>query len=124
MKKILLIEDETNIRALYAEILREDGYEVTEVAGGMDGLKIAQEKDWDLLLLDIMLPTLDGIKLLRKIKSQPALNIKPVVVVSNLGDENVKKTCMELGVKEFLVKAEVKPDDILLTVKKYVFNKE
>ncbi|MFC1621788.1 response regulator transcription factor [Patescibacteria group bacterium] len=124
MKKILLIEDETNIRAMYAEVLREDKFEVIEVAEGMSGWRVAQEKDWDLLLLDIMLPTMDGIELLRKIKGREDLKLKPVVVVSNLGDENVKKTCMELGAKDFLVKSDIKPEDVLLTVKKYVSNKK
>ena len=122
MKKILLIEDETNIRALYAEVLRDDGYEVTEIGEGGTGYEAAKAGDWDLLLLDIMLPTMDGVKLLKELKGNAMAVAKPVVVVSNLDDENVKNTCLELGAKEFLVKSNVMPNDVLLTVKKYVFN--
>ena len=121
-KKILLIEDETNIRSMYAEMLRDAGYEVHEVVEGAQGLEVAKTELWDLLLLDIMLPSMDGVELLRAIKSDPNTKDRPVVIVTNLGDDDIRSTCAQLGAKEFLVKAEVTPADVVLTVKKYVFN--
>ena len=74
-KRILIIEDETNIRAMYAAILKESGYEVLEEAEGKEGLDAVMNDSWDLLLLDIMLPRLDGIEVLKRIK-QDSLNRK------------------------------------------------
>jgi len=123
MKKILLIEDETNIRSLYAEVLREGGYEVVEISEGMHGLEVAKKDSWDLLLLDIMLPSLDGVEILRRIKADANLSSRPIIIVSNLESEDIKTTCAELGAKEFLVKANIMPKDILLAVKRHVFDK-
>lgn len=120
-KRILIIEDETNIRAMYADILRESGYDVLEEGEGKKGLDTVVNGDWDLLLLDIMLPKLDGIELLKNIQKDPRTKDKPILILTNLDDNRVRDTCMDLGVKEFLVKANVIPSEIVLTVKKYVF---
>ena len=123
-KRILLIEDETNIRAMYADVLKESGYEVLEAAEGKQGLNEVMNGDWDLLLLDIMLPKLDGIELLKRMQLDPRVKEKPVLVLTNLDDNRIRDTCLDLGVKEFLVKANVIPSEIVLSVKKYVFNDE
>jgi len=123
-KRILLIEDETNIRAMYADILRESGYDVLEAAEGKAGLNEVMNGDWDLLLLDIMLPKLDGIELLKRMQLDPRTKEKPVIVLTNLDDNRIRDTCLDLGVNEFLVKANVIPSEIVLSVKKYVFINE
>jgi len=123
-KRVLIIEDETNIRAMYADVLREAGYEVLEEAEGKHGLDQTINGDWDLLLLDIMLPKLDGIELLKRIQLDSRTKEKPVIVLTNLDDNRIRDTCLGLGVKEFLVKSNVIPSEIVLTVKKYVFNDE
>jgi len=123
-KRILIIEDETNIRAMYADVLRESGYDVLEAAEGKAGLNEVINGDWDLLLLDIMLPKLDGIELLKRMQLDPRTKEKPVIVLTNLDDNRIRDTCLDLGVKEFLVKANVIPSEIVLSVKKYVFINE
>jgi DNA-binding response OmpR family regulator len=120
--RILIVEDETNIRTMYADILREEGYEVIEQGDGKGGLEAVMAGDWDLLLLDIMLPKLDGIELLKRMKDHPATKDKPIVVLTNLEDNRIKETCFNLGVKEFVVKSNIIPSEIVLSVKKYVFN--
>lgn len=121
-KRILLIEDETSIRSMYEDILAEDGYDVVGIGDGLEGLQAVLTGNWDLLLLDIMLPKLDGIELLKKVQTNPQMQGKPIVVLTNLEDERIKQTCLSLGVKEFLVKSNIVPGDVVLTVKKYVFN--
>lgn len=123
-KRILIIEDETNIRAMYSDILRESGYEVIEEAEGKEGLDSIMNTEWDLLLLDIMLPRLDGIELLKRIQQDQRTKDKPVVVLTNLDDNRVRDTCLNLGVREFMVKANVTPNDVVLAVKKYAFIEE
>lgn len=119
-KRILIIEDETNIRVMYSNILREAGYEVLEEGEGKQGLDTVMNGAWDLLLLDIMLPRLDGIELLKRIQQDQRTKDKPIVVLTNLDDNRVRDTCLNLGVKEFMVKANVTPSDVVEAVKKYV----
>ncbi len=121
-KRILIVEDEKNIRVMYADILREEGYEVMEEGDGKEGLNQVLNGEWDLLLLDIMLPKLDGIELLKRMKIDPKTKDKPIVVLTNLEDNRIKETCFTLGVKEFIVKSNIIPSDIVLSVKKYIFN--
>lgn len=120
-KKIILIEDETNIRSMYADVLVEEGYEVTPIAEGKAGLEALKTTSWDLLLLDIMLPKIDGVELLKNLKSNPATKEKPVLILTNLQDPTIKQQCMKLGASEFLVKSDMVPGDLVLKVKKYVF---
>jgi len=120
-KRILIIEDETNIRVMYASILREAGYEVLEEAEGKEGLDSLINSEWDLLLLDIMLPRLDGIELLKRVQQDQRTKDRPIIVLTNLDDNRVRDTCLNLGVEEFMVKANVTPNDVVLAVKKYAF---
>ena len=120
-KRILIIEDETNIRAMYADVLKESGYDVLEAAEGKAGLNEVINGDWDLLLLDIMLPKLDGIELLKRMQLDSRTKEKPVIVLTNLDDNRIRDTCLDVGVKEFLVKSNVIPSEIVLSVKKYAF---
>jgi len=120
-KRILIIEDETNIMAMYSDILKESGYDVLEEAEGKEGLDAVMNDTWDLLLLDIMLPRLDGIELLKRMKQDTRIKEKPILVLTNLDDNRVRDTCLNLGVNEFLVKANVTPNEVVLAVKKYVF---
>lgn len=120
-KKIILVEDETNIRSMYSTVLQEDGYEVVEISEGKRALEELESSDWDLLLLDIMLPKLDGIELLKRLKSNPATKDKPVLILTNLKDDSIKDEALKLGANEFLVKSGLVPGDIVLAVKKYVF---
>ncbi|MFC1756017.1 response regulator [Patescibacteria group bacterium] len=120
-KRILIIEDETNIRAMYSDILKESSYEVLEEAEGKEGLDAVMNETWDLLLLDIMLPRLDGIELLKRVKQDSRTKDKPIIILTNLDDNRVRDTCLNLGVREFMVKANVTPSEVVLAVKKYVF---
>ncbi len=124
MKTVLLIEDETNIRAMYSEILKEDGFEVVEASEGEQGISLVENSNWDILLLDIMLPKLDGVELLKKLQINPRFKDKPVLVISNLDDAEVKKMCLDLGVKEFIIKSNAVPRDIVLAVKRYLVEEQ
>jgi CheY-like chemotaxis protein len=122
-KTILIIEDEADIRLLYAEVLREAGYNVHEAGDGALGLEKSGSEDWDLLLLDIILPGSDGVNILRKIKSDPKLKGKPVILLTNLGVEHVINDCFELGADGYLIKSEITPDRILQEIGNYLNDK-
>ena len=119
-KNILIIEDEDDIRSVYSEILKDAGYDVSEAADGVNGLALAQKGLWDVLLLDIMLPGEDGMQLLRSIKKNPALQQKPIILLTNLENDTIITQCFELGASGYLIKSEITPDKIVAEVAGYL----
>lgn len=119
-KTILLIEDEDDIREVYTEFLEGEGYSVVSSADGKQGLEIARKDHWDLLLLDIMIPGLDGISLLKVLKTDSTLKQRPVILLTNIGNENLISEAFEYGADGYLIKAEITPDKILNEVRNYL----
>ena len=103
MRKILIIEDEPCINFLYSKILETD-FEVENAIDGYQALEYANEKKYDLILLDISLPFMNGIEILEKMRETTLNKEVKVIVVSALGMEKYKKEAKELGVKEYLEK--------------------
>jgi DNA-binding response OmpR family regulator len=118
-KKVLIVEDDVGIRELYGDLLKEAGYEVAYAGDGDEAVQMIYRSDWDILLLDIMLPRLDGVNVLKRINADNELGQKPVLVVTNLNDEKLIKECMALGAKEYIVKSSMNPDEIAEKVGKY-----
>jgi DNA-binding response OmpR family regulator len=114
IKKVLLIEDDEFIRELYKRQLDMGGLFFTYAfSNGNDGLKAALENQYDLILLDIMLPGMNGLDILRNIKQNEASKNTPVIMISNLGQEAVIKEGYALGAIGYLVKATFTPDQIV-----------
>jgi CheY-like chemotaxis protein len=116
--KILLVEDNAGIQEIYRRFLEDEGFEVIPVADGLEAKDKVLSGNWDLLLLDIMLPKLDGLSVLKEFYVNPSLNKKPVFVISNVNEPEFIKQCLNLGVKEYIIKAEVLPNEIIDKVKK------
>lgn len=112
-KKVLLVEDEADIRELYAEYMRDNGYIVIEAVDGGTALQKSLTEDWDIMLLDIMLPGQDGLQVLKMLKSNERLRDKPVIALTNLNIESVINEVFELGADGFLVKSEITPNKIV-----------
>jgi CheY-like chemotaxis protein len=111
-KKILLIEDDADMRNFYAEFLSEQ-YTVESACDGEEGFAKALSGQFDLILLDLMMPKLDGIGFLQRKKQTPKLLNVQVVVMTNLGQDEVLKKCFDLGVKYYILKANTTPDKVL-----------
>lgn len=121
MQTILIIEDETSLLELYADLLSSEGFDVLKASDGEEGLRMAQQQDWDLLLLDIMLPKLDGLEILVRLKKENILNdSRKVIVLSNLDTENVVSECLKHGAVEHLAKSAVTPQAVVSVVEKYL----
>jgi DNA-binding response OmpR family regulator len=118
-KTILLVEDDTDIRMVYAEVLRDAGFKVVEAKDGDIGLKRAFSDEWDLMLLDIMLPGEDGMKILKHIKSNDKHKAKPVILLTNLDSPSIINEGFNLGADGYLIKSEITPDKILEEVNVY-----
>lgn len=120
MKKILLIEDEEDIRDVYSEYLELAGYKVITAANGDDGLNMAKKEDWDLMLLDIMIPKVNGRDLLKHMHENFLIRSRPIIMLTNLGEESLITECLESGASGYLIKAEITPDKILNEVQNYL----
>lgn len=111
-KKILIIEDEPSL-AKNLQLALELEYEVFVSNTGKDGLTMAQVKKPDLILLDIMLPDMDGIEILKKLKSDENTNDIAVVISTNLADKAVVSRILAAGGREYIVKTDWSLDDIV-----------
>jgi len=116
MKKILIIEDESALQKTLGEILSQQGYEVLSALNGEIGLKLAQSKKPDLILLDLILPKIHGFDVLKKIKDNPETREIPVIVLTNLESiEDIKKA-IELGATTYLVKANYSLEELTIKI--------
>ena len=116
-KKLLLVEDEEYIRDLYKRQLDLAGLMTDAFGMGNEGLAAAEKNPYDLILLDIMLPDINGLQILQKIKQNPISKNTPVVLLTNLGQDAVIKQGFELVADGYLVKAAYTPDQIVQKIK-------
>lgn len=112
-KKILLIEDDEFIGYIYKRQLEKNGYKVNLFLKGKEGLSDAMTNPYDLILLDVMLPDISGIDILKGIKEKEGIKNTPVLLLTNLGQEEVIKQAFALGADGYLIKASYTPDQIV-----------
>lgn len=110
---ILLIEDEESFRTIYGDVIRNDGYEILEAEDGERGLELVKEKKPDLVLLDLVLPKLHGLEVLKKIRADETTQNIPVLILSVLGAQEDIKKGLELGANDYTVKGFYSPREIL-----------
>ena len=118
MAIVLMIEDETSLLDVYSEFVESEGHTVLKAVDGESGLKMALNEDWDIMFLDIMLPKLDGVELLRALNEEDKLG-GPIIMLTNLDTEQIVGQCMELGAVKHMSKAEITPQNVLAEVVKY-----
>jgi DNA-binding response OmpR family regulator len=112
-KKILCIEDEHFISELYARALRRAGYEVTTMLSGEDGLRAAQTNQYDIILLDLMIPGITGFEVLSRLRAEsPDLKAK-VIITTNLDQEEADRDQIEKMADGYLIKAEFTPRQLV-----------
>lgn len=120
-KKILIVEDDQFLREFYQELLQGEKFEVDVAPDGEVGFAKLHQGGFDLILLDIMLPKKDGIEILKENKmSAPATPNGPIVVLTNLGQDAIIKTCFDLGASGYMIKSALNPDQVLTEVKNYL----
>ena len=112
-KKILIIEDDAFLGKVLNEKLLKAGYDVSLVGDGGEGLRQIGVQKPDLILLDIMLPTKNGYEILEAKRQDPTIAAIPVIIVSNSGQPVEISRALALGVDDYLVKAELDPDEVL-----------
>jgi DNA-binding response OmpR family regulator len=111
--KILLVEDEKEICRLYQDILSTSGFEVVVCQDGETGVENAKKGDWDILLLDIMLPGKDGLEILGEINGLGLTKQKKVVILTNIEKQEVLEQASVLGATKYIIKSEINPSQLI-----------
>ncbi|MFA6228469.1 MAG: response regulator [Patescibacteria group bacterium] len=118
--KVLLVEDDAMIVDMYKLRLEEEGYEVIITDKGSQAIELAKTDDPDIILLDIILPEVDGFSILSSLKSEAATKKIPTIIMTNLGQESDQEKGQQLGAEEYFVKAQHTPADVINVIKKYL----
>ena len=118
MKKILFVEDESVLQKTFAEVLVGEGYEMISALDGEEGLRLATTSKPDLILLDLILPKIHGLDVLRKLKENPETKQIPVIILTNLEGASEVEKALELGASTYLVKASYTLAEVTSKIKK------
>lgn len=122
-KKIAIIEDDEAISQMYGFKFKAEGFEVESAENGIKGLELIEKMKPDIILLDIMMPEMNGDEMLAEMrKTNWGRKIK-VVVLTNLGEEEIPKSVKHLGVLDIIVKAQYTPTQVIELVKKLLSEK-
>ncbi len=116
-KKVLIIEDEATLQKALQEVLTAEGYDTSSALDGLRGLEIARQENPDLILLDIILPKMDGFGVLKELKSEEKTESIPVIILTNLSDISDVQKALDLGATTYLVKADFSLEDVIKKVK-------
>lgn len=117
---LLLVEDDPLIDKMYTAKFTKEGFSVLVAKDGVEGLKLALEKVPDFIILDIMMPRLSGTDLLEKLRLDPKGKDIPVVILTNLSEKEEEEKAQRLGVKEYILKANITPSEIVAKIKKHL----
>ncbi len=119
-KKILIVEDDSFLRIVIAKKLISSGYDITWAANGEDGITMAKKMRPDLILLDLILPDIDGFGVLSKVKEDEKIKYIPVIILSNLSQEEYIQKAHDLGAIDYLTKASLTPSEIIEKIEKII----
>ncbi len=120
MKNILLVEDDPFLIDIYTTKLKEAGFFVEIAADGDTAIKKVQEKNPDLVILDIVLPQVDGWEILKQIRTNKKSKELKVIILSNLGQKEEVEKGIALGATKYLIKAHYTPSQVVEEIKKII----
>lgn len=120
MKRLLIVDDEANIRLVVKEYAEFEGYEVAEAEDGMQAVELVKNQDFDVIIMDIMMPRLDGFSACKEIKKYKNI---PVIMLSARGEEYDKLFGFELGIDDYVVKP-FSPKELMARVKAVIKRSE
>lgn len=115
---VLLVEDDIFLSGIYQKKFEMEGFKISTADNGEKALADALKKKPNIILLDVLLPKLDGFAVLEKLKSNPETKDIPVILLTNLGQKDDVEKGLEAGAVDYLIKAHFKPSEIVDKVKK------
>ena len=113
----MIIEDDKFLRELIVRKLNKEDFEVSEAVDGEEGIKKIIEEKPDLILLDLILPGIDGFEVLARMKKESSLSSIPVIILSNLGQKDDVEKGLKMGAIDYLIKAHFTPGEIIEKIK-------
>lgn len=122
MKKILLIEDNEYMGRMYQNLLSLENYLVSWAKGGEEGLEKAVSLKPDLILLDIIMPKINGIQVLQKLKDSDDTKNIPVVILTVIGEQDIIDKALKLGAEGYIIKSTVDLNQLISEIKSYLKN--
>lgn len=111
--KVLLVEDDAMIVQMYKTRMENEGWEVFSTDRGSQALKIAESEKPDIILLDIILPEVDGFTILKELRAETATKKIPVLMLTNLGQESDQNKGKDMGVDGYFIKSQHTPADVI-----------
>jgi two-component system, OmpR family, alkaline phosphatase synthesis response regulator PhoP len=115
--KIMVVEDEEILLTALSEELKQEGFEVVKAKDGMEGVEKAGSEKPDLILMDLVMPRLDGIGALKQLKASESTKEIPVVILTNLSDYDKISEALSLGAMDYLVKANYRLEELIQKIK-------
>ena len=117
MTKIAIIEDDQVINQMYRMKFEAAGFDVSSASDGEAGVKMVEKLNPDIILLDLQMPRMGGAEALEIIRSKKALSKTPVIILTNLGEEEAPKSLRALGIHSYIVKADLAPSQVVSRVR-------
>jgi len=115
--KVLIVEDDSFLRGVIAQKLVREGFDVEAAIDSIEAFESMKSKKPEIILLDLILPGMDGFEILSQLKKTPDSGDIPVMILSNLGQEEDKRRAMDLGAVEYFVKSDHTPDEIVQRIR-------
>jgi len=119
-QNILIIDDAEDLRAIYAQKFKQEGFNVLEAKDGLDGLNVAFSKRPDLIITGIMMPRVDGFEVINTLKKDAQTKSIPILIFSHLGRQEDIDKALSLGADDFLILATFSPDDVVEKVRSHL----
>jgi DNA-binding response OmpR family regulator len=121
-KRILLVEDEQLISEMYGRVIERAGFELDYAINGHDGIIKAKKNQYDLILLDIMMPGMSGIDVLRNLRGEDGkgLGDTKIVILTNLAQDKASREALEAKADGYLIKADVVPSKLTKIINKLI----
>lgn len=116
VRRVLLAEDDRFLRKAASTALQRKGYEVLSAVDGQEALRLAREEAPDVILLDLIMPKVQGFEVLRSLKADPATSQIPVIILTNLSQDADRSSALTGGAREYLVKANLSLDALAAAV--------
>ena len=117
MKIVLLAEDDTLIRELYVHEFKKVGMDIETRTNGVEALQAIQGKQYDMVLLDLMMPQMNGIDVLKNIREHAPTAALPVILLTNLAQDPILQEGVRLGITAYFIKSRYKPADLAAEIK-------
>jgi len=119
-RKIMIVEDDVFVMDIYQTKLAQEGFEIIPAMNGVEAMKKLQVSVPDLMLLDIVMPYMDGLEVLKKVKADDRLKNIPVVLLTNLSQKDDIDKGLGLGANDYLIKSHFTPSEVLKKIKEYI----